>query len=121
MNKIDLESRTTKDSFDGFEVVEISAAEQRGLDELKKSVIKVLGADSFSSQENFFASQRQKNYAQKACAYLNDTLSALRFGETLDAVTVTISEALSCLLELTGEKASEAVVDEVFSRFCVGK
>lgn len=121
LNKIDLEARTTKDSFDGFEVVEISAAEQRGLDELKESVLKVLGADGFSSQENFFASQRQKNCAQKACAYLNDTLSALRFGETLDAVTVTISEALSCLLELTGEKASEAVVDEVFSRFCVGK
>ena len=42
-------------------------------------------------------------------------------GETLDAVTVMIEEALSYLLELTGEKASEAVVDEVFSRFCVGK
>lgn len=121
LNKIDLESKITKDSFDRFEVVEISVAEQRGLDELKESVLKVLGADSFSSQENFFASQRQKNCAEKACAYLKNAISAVRIGETLDAVTVMIEEALSYLLELTGEKASEAVVDEVFSRFCVGK
>ena len=121
LNKTDLAAKLSEKDFNGFETVEISVKEQRGLDELKESVLKVLGADSFSSQENFFASQRQKNCAEKACSYLSDALSAVRFGETLDAVTVMIDEALSCLLELTGEKASEAVVDEVFSRFCVGK
>jgi tRNA modification GTPase len=39
----------------------------------------------------------------------------------LDAVTVLLDEAVQYILELTGEKATEAVVDEVFSRFCVGK
>lgn len=121
LNKTDLAAKLSEKDFNGFETVEISVKEQRGIDELKESVLKVLGADSFSSQENFFASQRQKNCAEKACSYLRDALSAVRFGETLDAVTVMIDEALSCLLELTGEKASEAVVDEVFSRFCVGK
>ena len=42
-------------------------------------------------------------------------------GITFDAVTVVIEEAINCLLELTGERASEAVVDKVFARFCVGK
>ena len=42
-------------------------------------------------------------------------------GETFDAVTVLIGAAADELLTLTGEKATEAVVDEVFSRFCVGK
>ena len=121
LNKTDLEKKLSGTDFNGFETVEISVREQRGLDELKESILKVLGADSFSSQENFFASQRQKNCAEKACSYLNDALASVRLGETLDAVTVMIDEALSCLLELTGEKASETVVDEVFSRFCVGK
>ncbi len=121
LNKTDLAAKLARADFNGFETVEISVKEQRGLDELKESVLKVLGADNFSSQENFFASQRQKNCAEKASLYLSDALSAVRLGETLDAVTVTIGEALSYLLELTGEKASEAVVDEVFSRFCVGK
>lgn len=121
LNKTDLEKKLSGTDFNGFETAEISVKEQRGLDKLKESILKVLGTDSFSDQENFFASQRQKNCAEKACSYLDDALASVRLGETLDAVTVMIDEALSCLLELTGEKASETVVDEVFSRFCVGK
>jgi tRNA modification GTPase len=42
-------------------------------------------------------------------------------GETFDALTVVLDEALSAVLELSGERVTEAVVDEVFSHFCVGK
>ena len=42
-------------------------------------------------------------------------------GVTLDAVGVCIDDAISYLLELTGQKASQAVIDKVFSNFCVGK
>ena len=38
-----------------------------------------------------------------------------------EAVNILIDEAENYLLELTGERASEAVVNEVFSHFCVGK
>ena len=37
------------------------------------------------------------------------------------AVTIVIEESINCLLELTGERVTEAVVDKVFSNFCVGK
>ena len=40
---------------------------------------------------------------------------------TLDAVGICIETALDALYELTGEKASDAVIEQVFSRFCVGK
>ena len=40
---------------------------------------------------------------------------------TLDAVNVCIDDAIGFLLELKGEKATDAVIDEVFSSFCVGK
>ena len=46
---------------------------------------------------------------------------ALQGGVTLDAVNVCADCAINSLLELTGERAATAVVDEVFSRFCVGK
>ena len=39
----------------------------------------------------------------------------------LDALNITLDEAEQSLLQLTGEKVTDAVVDEVFSRFCVGK
>ena len=46
---------------------------------------------------------------------------ALDEGVLLDGITVLLDSAAEKLMELTGEKASEAVVDDVFSRFCVGK
>ena len=39
----------------------------------------------------------------------------------LDAVTVVLDSALDSLMELTGERSSEKIIDDVFSRFCVGK
>ena len=40
---------------------------------------------------------------------------------TPDVITVSVEDAVSALLELTGERVNEAVVNEVFARFCVGK
>ena len=48
-------------------------------------------------------------------------VSLVDMGETFDALTVVLDEALSAVLELSGERVTEAVVDEVFSHFCVGK
>ena len=50
-----------------------------------------------------------------------EKLSGLKCGMTFDAVTVSIEDAISHLLELTGERTSDEVVDRVFHNFCVGK
>ena len=42
-------------------------------------------------------------------------------GFGLDAVSVCVDDALAALCDLTGENASEAVIEQVFERFCVGK
>ena len=52
---------------------------------------------------------------------LREAVEALENGVSYDAVAVCIERALDALLELTGKRASQAVVDSVFSRFCVGK
>ena len=47
--------------------------------------------------------------------------SAILSGITLDAVNIVLDDALNALMELNGKRASEEVVAEVFSHFCVGK
>lgn len=121
LNKSDLGQKLDTESFTGFLTVVCSAKERTGTDELKSAVEKLLCTDGFSSQETVFASERQKSCASRACVSLKAALDALNNGETLDAVTAAADGALSPLLELTGEKASETVLNEVFSRFCVGK
>ena len=52
---------------------------------------------------------------------IKEAENALSMGMTFDAVTVSLEDAISELLELTGEKTSDEVIDRVFHNFCVGK
>ena len=58
---------------------------------------------------------------EKALSNAIEAKTILENGEMLDAVTVMLDSAADNLMELTGEKSSEKVIDDVFSRFCVGK
>ena len=77
--------------------------------------------EEIDSQDGIIANERQKQCLEMSLASVNDALCILRNGESLDAVTVVIDEALANLLRLTGENVADSVVNEVFSRFCVGK
>ena len=50
-----------------------------------------------------------------------EAVAALEGGMTYDAVNVSIDAAADALLSLTGARATQAVVDRIFEKFCVGK
>ena len=52
---------------------------------------------------------------------LEEGIGALQMGMTFDAVSVCVDDAIAALMELSGKSVSEAVVANVFSKFCVGK
>ena len=66
-------------------------------------------------------SERQRSCAERALDSVSEALNALVSGCTMDAVGVCVDDALSALLELTGKRVTNAVTDEIFRRFCVGK
>ncbi|MBR6044230.1 MAG: tRNA uridine-5-carboxymethylaminomethyl(34) synthesis GTPase MnmE [Ruminococcus sp.] len=123
LNKSDLGGGLDRSAFEGIEarITEISAKHGEGLDELREAVAELFGADEYDADSTIFANERQKRCAEGAREKIAEALEAVRVGETLDAVTVMIDAAASELMELTGEKATEATVDEVFAKFCVGK
>lgn len=102
-------------------IVYISAKENQGIKKLEDAVKTLfeLNSDSFSAVTA--ANERQKMCIEKALNSVENAIEAINCGELLDAVNVLIDEAEQNLLELTGKKITDAVVDEVFSRFCVGK
>ena len=81
----------------------------------------VTGTKDFDPSQAILATERQRAAAEKALCALKEAISALQSGFTLDAVTVSLEDAISALLTLTGKRVSEEVVETVFSRFCVGK
>ena len=81
----------------------------------------MLETTSLNPAEGMLYTERQRDDAKQALACVEEAISAMELGMTLDAVTVSVEGAVSALLELTGERATEAVVDSVFAQFCVGK
>ena len=101
--------------------VYLSAKENDGIEKLQSAIESVFEINENSFSSVAVANERQKNCIDSALACVKSAISALENGELLDAVNVLIDEAEQYLLSLTGEKVTDAVVDEVFSRFCVGK
>ena len=101
--------------------VYVSAKENSGVIDLKNMVEEIFSINEQTFENVSAANERQKKCIDSALSSIDEAISALEIGEMLDAVNVIIDEAEQSILSLTGEKITDAVVDEVFSRFCVGK
>ena len=102
-------------------LVIISAAAGDGLDRLTRAVTDVLAVAKIDPSQGVLFTERQRGAVKQALECVEEALHALKAGVTFDAVTVSVEAAVNALLELTGERATEAVVDSVFHHFCVGK
>ena len=123
VNKTDLEPRLDVDYIKNKlgSPLFISAKIGDGYNDLCDRVAELMGTKNFDTTSAMLVNERQRICCQKASDALKDALEALNLGLTPDAIGVCIDDAIAALLELTGQKASEAVVDEVFKQFCVGK
>ena len=123
INKTDLKPAISADIIkEKFpHIVQISAQAGEGLSELETAVSNIFKTQDFDPHAGTLYTKRQESDAADAAEKINEAVSALEYGMTLDAVTVCIEEALNALYRLTGEKVSDEVVNQVFDRFCVGK
>ena len=104
-----------------FKIISISAKDTDFLPVVENAVSEILGTAHADPDALLLANERQLAAAQRAAAALRDALRAVQDGMTLDAAGVCIDDALEALYALTGEHAGDDVIEEVFSKFCVGK
>lgn len=123
INKSDLARAFEKEEVKKYaeNVVEISAKDGDGIDTLKLIVEKTVGTDTFNPSAPLLTTERQRVCVKKATENLKEALDGLAMGITSDAINVSVDCAIEELSVLTGEKATETVVNEVFKNFCVGK
>lgn len=121
LNKTDLDTKIDRTVFGGMRVVEISAKQGVGLESLIKAVEEITEISNLNTNSAVLISEHQRACTERALNALNEAISALEIGNTLDAVGVCIDDALAAFLELTGKRVTNEVTDEIFRRFCVGK
>ncbi len=123
INKDDLEKRTDEEYIDKYfrHRVNMCAKSGEGLDRLFRAVAEAVDYADIDASGGMLATGRQRDCAARAGASLRQALSEMESGQTPDIVCVLLDEALSALLELSGELVTDTVVDEIFSKFCIGK
>ena len=102
-------------------IVFISAATGEGKDELIDAIAALAGTDRLNPSEGILSNERQRANVSAALKAVREAKDAIQMGLTFDAVTVTLEDAITELLEMTGERTSDEVIDRVFHNFCVGK
>ncbi len=123
INKADLQNVFDSASIEMYfsKVIFISANDGKFLNDITNAIKEVLGTANFDDSAFLLANERQLQAAKLALDAIDEALFATANNFTLDAIGVCIDDALSALYSLTGENAAENVINEVFSRFCVGK
>ena len=117
VNKSDRGIRVT-DTF-GFEkVFYISAETGDGVDELVAYLESLVDYDE---NETLITNARQAGLLQKAAEAFYDAEISARMGQTADAFLLDAERGLGYLGEIIGKNPNVDVIDEIFSKFCVGK
>lgn len=102
--------------------VRLSAKCGDGLEELTKLVGEMFYAEEiYSGEELMVANSRHKELLSAALLSLDKVEEGLKVGVPEDLLTVDLMDAYNTLGLITGETASEALADEIFDKFCMGK
>lgn len=125
LNKSDLPRRLAQEDVRGFQngsaCVVCSCKTGKGLENLGRAILESLPPDAADAESNGVVSLRQRALLTKAASGLTEAREALEKSHGLECAAVGMKDALSHLAALTGESVSEDVLDEIFSRFCIGK
>ncbi len=118
VNKKDLNAFV---SFD-FEYVLMSVKDEHGLEELETAIIKQTNLDILSKEDgNYLTNARQIGLLSNAIASLESALSASNSDLPIDLVEMDVHNAYELLGEIIGVVNKDSLLDELFSKFCLGK
>ena len=99
--------------------IQISAYSDTGVEALKQWLCD--RADMDLSKEAVFSQTRHVEAAKRAASHLRACAASIENEMPLDLVNIDLMAAMEEIGQVTGENATEAVIDRVFSQFCVGK
>lgn len=126
LNKIDLNQKIKKDDERLKTVsnciIEISALNNIGIDNLYEEITKLFALNQISFDNDIVITNvRHKNLIHKAIESINKTKNTLKEKMPIDIVAVYIKDILEDLGNITGEFVTEDIINEIFSKFCLGK
>ncbi|MHC2991229.1 tRNA modification GTPase MnmE [Pontibacter sp. HJ8] len=122
-NKIDEATPEVLAAFAGIDgLVQISAAEGAHMEDLKQALVDKVNLGKLNTQQQTIVTNlRHVDSLNKTYEALDDVLNGLALGMSGDLVAADIRRALYSLGEITGEITTDDLLDNIFTKFCIGK
>ncbi|MBA2288765.1 MAG: tRNA uridine-5-carboxymethylaminomethyl(34) synthesis GTPase MnmE, partial [Chloroflexia bacterium] len=98
--------------------VRVSATTGDGLENLEGALVETLGG---AAAQPALITGRQRAAVDRALSHIHDAQEAHAAGIPQDLLATSVRAALHAVGEVTGEHVDQAVLNEIFSRFCIGK
>ena len=126
LNKVDLKTIITeKDERlknSSSNILKISALNKIGIEDLYNKISEMFNLNKINfDNEILITNIRHKNIISKALENIRKVEESLNNNMPIDIITIYIKEILENLSEITGEAVTEDVINEIFSKFCLGK
>ena len=126
LNKSDLKDNKLKENTNIIDskkdIIEISALKREGLEELYKKMVELFRIEDIQTENNSIITNiRHKeaiSNAKKSILKINETINS---GMPIDITAIYFKEAIEELNKITGENVTEDIINEIFSKFCLGK
>lgn len=122
-NKIDKEDLAyTKDEFSDFkDIIFISAKEKLNLEQLKKRMVELFDSRAINIPETIVTNARHVDSLRQTLLSLNRVVDGINNQITSELLAMDIRNGLHHLGLITGEVSNEDLLDNIFSKFCIGK
>ncbi|MBP3800475.1 MAG: tRNA uridine-5-carboxymethylaminomethyl(34) synthesis GTPase MnmE [Clostridia bacterium] len=126
LNKIDLSSKIDENNKKLREVsnciVKISALNELGIEDLYSKISDLFNLNEINvDNELVITNLRHKNLISKAIENVKKAKTELENSVPSDIIAIFIKDILESLGEITGEEVTENIINEIFSKFCLGK
>ena len=126
LNKIDLQQKLHKEDKEFREVtdsiIEISALNNIGIDDVYAEITKLFEINEINLDNDLVITNiRHKNLIHQAIESIKKTKETIQEKMPIDIIAVYIKEILEDLGNITGEFVTEDIINEIFSKFCLGK
>ena len=100
--------------------ITISAKNNIGIDELKTKIVNMFITENIDSSSSIITNQRHLDAIKEAVESIENVLNTID-KEPVECVLIDLRKAYFALGEVTGNCASEDIIDKIFSKFCLGK
>lgn len=103
-------------------IVYISALENKGIEDLKKKIQEIYNLGNIETENmTYLSNARSISLVEKSLNSLKEVIKGINKNMPIDMVEIDLKEVWNTLGEIIGETYEDELIDQLFSRFCLGK